>query len=155
MLDGRGNSVIELNDRFGDGEALAVLPVLKNDFVDVCFRMKDGNLPRLEFENSAIGMLYAFPLTYGGYLKSHSGDKTVRWNEKDFSPQARVYPASIDLKGNGEMQIMKSRSVAVVCKAPTLEEALETVNQDIKNIDGPVRYKTGVDAGYFRKCGKI
>ena len=151
ILDGKRNRVLEFNDRFGDGEVLAVLPVLKNDFVDVCFRMKDGNLPRLEFENKAVGMLYAFPLTYGGYLKKHSGDKTIRWNENDFSPQTRVYPASIDMKGDGEMQIMKSRSVAVVCKAPTLEEALETVNQDIKNIDGPVRYKTGVDIDYARK----
>lgn len=154
ILDGKRNRVLEFNDRFGDGEALAVLSVLKNDFLDVCFRMKNGSLPRLEFENKAVGMLYAFPLTYGGYLKKHSGDKTIRWNENDFSPQTRVYPASVDMKGNGEMQIMKSRSVAVVCKAPTLEEALETVNQDIKNIDGPVRYKTGVDFVHFRKCGE-
>ncbi|MFZ3076872.1 MAG: hypothetical protein WA139_00260 [Candidatus Aenigmatarchaeota archaeon] len=154
ILNGIGNSVLEFNDRFGDGEVLAVLPALKNDFVDVCFGMVVGNIPRLEFENQAVGMLYAFPLTYGGYLKNYSGDKTIRWNENNFSPQTRAYPASIDLKGSGEMQIMKSRSIAVVCKAPFLEEALEVVNQDIKNIDGPVRYKTGVDIDYFRKCGE-
>ncbi len=154
ILDGKRNRVLEINDRFGDGEVLDVLPVLKNDFVDVCFGMVGGSVPRLDFEDHAVGMLYAFPLTYGDYIKKYSGDKTIRWNENDFSPQTRVYPASVNLRDDGKTEIMKSRSVAVVCKAPTLEEALETVNQDIKNIDGPVRYKTGVDIDYFRKCGE-
>jgi len=152
VLPGRGNKIFEHNDRFGDPEGLNALAVLKNDFVDVCFSMLEGNLQRLEFDEKAVTTLYTAPLTYGNYMKKFSGSKTIRWNEKEFSSQTEVYPGSVELTNNGEVQILSSRSVAVVSKANTLEESLTIANEDVKKIDGPVRHRTDIDMDYVHKC---
>ncbi len=149
ILTGKGIKVLEFNNRHGDPEAL-VLRTLENDAVDVCFGMINGNLPRLKFKKQAVAGIYAAPLTYGDYMKSYTGSNIIKWNENDFSLSTKIYPGSIDLKFNGEMYIMKSRSVLVSSMAPTLEEAFENVNKDIKKINGPVRHRTDVDMEYVR-----
>ena len=39
-----GPKILEDNSRPGDPEIINILPVLKDDFVDVCFRMVEGTL---------------------------------------------------------------------------------------------------------------
>jgi len=41
-----GVKLIEYNARFGDPEAMNVLPLLKTDFVEVCQAVIDGSLTR-------------------------------------------------------------------------------------------------------------
>jgi phosphoribosylamine--glycine ligase len=154
VLPGCGNKVFEINNRFGDPEGLNALDVLKNDFAEVCLSMLDGNLPRLDFEKKAVTTLYAVPLTYGGYMKNYTGSKTIKWNEKEFSPQTKVYPASVELMPNYEIHIMSSRSVAVVSKADDVEESMLIAGKDIKKIDGPLRYRTDVGMDYVGRCVK-
>jgi phosphoribosylamine-glycine ligase len=115
--------------------------------------MVEGSIPTLEFEQKAVTTLYAVPLTYGGFLNGYSGNKTIRIDEKGLSPQTRIYPGSVELV-NGEIQLMPSRSMAFVSKAGTLRESMTIVNEDIKNIDGPVRYRTDVNMGYVEGCIK-
>jgi phosphoribosylamine--glycine ligase len=153
-LTGSGNKMFEHNDRFGDPEGMNALSVLKNDFVDVCLHMIDGNIPRLEFEPKAVATIYAVPLTYGGFIKEYTGDKTIRMNKGEMSAQTQIYPGSVELV-NGDVRVMSSRSVAVVSKADTLEEALTIVNEDITKIDGPLRHRTDVDMDYVRKCASF
>lgn len=152
VLPGKGMKIFEINNRLGDPEAMNALAVLENDLVDVCFGMLHGRLPRLEFRKEAVTTIYAAPLTYGGYMKKYTGSKTIKWDEKQFSHDTRIYPASIDMQDGGEMQIMESRSVAVVSRAPTLREALKTANDNVRKIDGPVRYRTDIDMNYMAKC---
>ncbi len=151
ILTGKGIKVLEFNNRHGDPEALA-LRTLENDAIDVCFGMINGNLPRLKFMKQSVAGIYAAPLTYGGYVESYNGSKIIKWNENDFSPNTKIYPGSINLRDDGQMEIMKSRSVLVANMAPTLEEAFENVNKDIKKIDGPVRHRTDINIDYVRKC---
>lgn len=151
ILTGRGMKVLEFNDRHGDPEAL-VLRTMENDILDVYFGMVGEKIPRLKFKKQAVAGIYAVPLTYGGYMEEYSGSKTIRWDENKLSPKARIHPGAIDLQDNGEMRTMKSRSVLVSSMAPTLEEALETVNNDIRKISGHVRHRTDINMDYVKKC---
>ena len=161
ILTGKGIKVLEFNNRHGDPEALA-LRTLENDAIDVCLGMINGNLPRLKFKKQAVAGIYAAPLTYGeGKNRGNrwgrsppTGSNIIKWNENDFSPNAKIYPGSINLRDDGHMEIMKSRSVLVSSMAPTLEEAFENVNRDIRKIDGPVRHRTDANMEYVRMCEK-
>ena len=59
-----GVGLIEYNARFGDPEAMNVLPLLKTDFIDVCERIIAGNLESVEFENKATVLKYIVPEGY-------------------------------------------------------------------------------------------
>lgn len=106
-MDGKGNKVFEFNNMFGDPEDLVLL-TLENDFVDVSFGMIEGNLPKLKFKKQPV-----------------AGSKTIKLDEKKFSPQTKKYPASINLKDNGEMEILSSRSVLIASVDTDLERAFE------------------------------
>jgi phosphoribosylamine--glycine ligase len=67
MLTGRGVRVIEFNARFGDPECMNVLPLLKNNFVDVCWHIINGSLDKanIEFMEKATVCKYIVPKNYG------------------------------------------------------------------------------------------
>ncbi len=45
MITRRGPKVLEFNVRFGDPESQAILPLLKEDFLDLLFKTNEGKLP--------------------------------------------------------------------------------------------------------------
>lgn len=54
MLTGEGPKVIEINARWGDPEAMNILPLLKTDFVDICLAMVgEISSKRVDFEKKA------------------------------------------------------------------------------------------------------
>ncbi len=61
-----GVRVIEYNSRFGDPEAMNVLPLLKADFVDLCMAASAGDLGRVDyaFETKATVCKYIVPEAY-------------------------------------------------------------------------------------------
>ena len=62
-----GVKLLEYNARFGDPEAMNILPLLKTDFVDLCRAIIDGTLDRLpvEFDHKATVCKYIVPRGYG------------------------------------------------------------------------------------------
>jgi len=67
MKTKNGVKLIEYNARFGDPEALNILPILKTDFVDICEKAIDENLASigpLEFETVATVVKYLCPNGY-------------------------------------------------------------------------------------------
>ena len=67
MHTGRGIKILEINSRPGDPEIMNLLPIIKDDFVDVCLKMVNGNLNGVAMENSATVLTYKVPADYGGY----------------------------------------------------------------------------------------
>ena len=67
MLTSRGLRVIEFNARFGDPECMNVLPLLINNFVDVCWHIINGTLDKakIEFMKKATVCKYIVPKGYG------------------------------------------------------------------------------------------
>jgi len=86
-----GLKILENNSRPGDPEIQNILPVLKEDFVDLCLRMIEGALTKVELEHQATVVTYKVPPTYGGKVKEFLGDRRV-----DLSKAYRLSQDSVD-----------------------------------------------------------
>ena len=64
-----GIKILEINSRPGDPESINLFPIIKDDFVDVCFKMIEGNLGSVGLEKVATVLTYKVPADYGGYMR--------------------------------------------------------------------------------------
>ncbi len=151
-----GVKVFEINSRPGDPEMINLLPVLKDDFVDVCFRMLDGTLTGLNFARKASVVTYAVPMTYGGYRKKFSGDNKVDLSKayelgKKYHDSIRIYPGSMELRGK-ETRALGSRAVCAVGIGDDIEDARNISLDGIASIDGALwnRWDIGSE-GHIKK----
>lgn len=153
MHTAKGAKILEINSRPGDPEIQNVLPVLKPDFVDVCFHMIEGNLSRVECEEKATVVTYAVPMDYGGYRKKYSGDKRVDLSsayalKEKYGDNLRVYPGSMELREDGHTYALGSRTVCTVGVGGTIKEAREISLDGIRNIDGALWNRGDIGAEY-------
>ena len=139
--------ILENNSRPGDPEMINILPILKDDFVDVCFKILEGNLTRIELEKSATVLTYKVPPNYGGYMNSfpdlvNKGEvgkpvdlaNASKLTEK-YADRIRIYPASMELR-NSEAYALKSRAVGLLGIGGNIEEAREVSLEGIRAIGG-------------------
>jgi phosphoribosylamine--glycine ligase len=144
---GKESKILENNSRPGDPEIMNIFPVLKDDFVDVCFKILEGNLTKIELEKAATVVTYKVPPSYGGYADVFPqlvNEKEVGTPvdlagayelTKKYGDKIRVYPAAMELR-NGETYALKSRAVAVVGKGENIEEARRISLEGVKAIKG-------------------
>jgi phosphoribosylamine--glycine ligase len=142
-----GIKILENNSRPGDPEIINILPILKDDFVDICFRILEGNLTRLEIEKAATVVTYKVPPDYGGYLATFPDlvnrkemDEPVDFTRvheltKRHALEIRVYPGSMEQRA-GATYALKSRAVCVVGIGDSIEEARNTSLEGIASIRG-------------------
>jgi phosphoribosylamine---glycine ligase len=147
MHTGRGIKILEINSRPGDPEIMNLLPVIKEDFVDVCFRMVAGNLKGVEMEKSATVLTYKVPPEYGGYseLNPNLVDKDAVGGPVDLSKtealikkygdKIRIYPGSMEVRG-GKNYALKSRAIGVLGIGDSIEEARVISQEGAKAITG-------------------
>ncbi len=142
-----GLKILENNSRPGDPEIINILPVLKEDFVDVCFRMIDGSLSRVEVQKVATVLTYKVPPSYGGYADVFSAkvnyaevntpvdlSKAYALTSK-YGERIRVYPASMEVR-NGQVYALKSRAIGVLGIGDSIEEARNISLEGINAIKG-------------------
>ncbi|MBT4148553.1 phosphoribosylamine--glycine ligase [Candidatus Peregrinibacteria bacterium] len=140
IVTARGVKLIEYNARFGDPEAMNVLPLLKSDFVDICESMIHGTLDQIEieFEEKATVCKYVVP---DGYPDNPcKGDKIEVGSVPD---GVRAYYASVDQKDDG-LYLSGSRAVAFVGIAESLEEAERLAQSAVGSVSGPVFYRRDI-----------
>ncbi|MEM3464325.1 MAG: hypothetical protein QXL91_05635 [Candidatus Bathyarchaeia archaeon] len=147
MHTGKEPKILENNSRPGDPEIINILPILKDDFVDVCYKILEGNLTRIELEKAATVLTYKVPPNYGGYAEAFpnlvkKGEIGTPVNltrayalTKKYGDRIRVYPASMELR-NGETYALKSRAVGVIGVGGSIEEARQISLEGIKAIEG-------------------
>ena len=145
MVTKKGVRLLEYNARFGDPEAMNILPLLKTDFVDICQAMIDGTLDRLpiEFEKQATVCKYVVPRGYG-LPKDHpdAQSTSARIMVGDVG-QARLYYSSVDKKPDG-LYMTTSRAIGVVGIANHLEEAEKIAESAVQAIQGPVDHRPDI-----------
>ena len=125
MLTATGVKVIEFNARFGDPEAMNVLPVMETDLLDVLVAARDGeSLPEVEFAESATVCKYAVP---EGYPVDPAGGTRIEIDEAG-AGDAILFYASVDERDDG-IYTSTSRAFAVVGVAETIAKA-ETIAQN-------------------------
>ena len=144
-----GVKLLEYNARFGDPEAMNILPLLKTDFVEVCRHIIAGTLDKLkiEFEHRATVCKYVVPKGYGLPADHPDAASSRAKIEVGDVGKARLYYSSVDKKEDC-LYLSSSRAIGIVGIANTLEEARKIAEEGVKAVKGPVAYRTdiGTDA---------
>lgn len=142
-----GPKILENNSRPGDPEIINLMPILDEDFIDICFKMIDGSLNRLTFKKKATVVTYKVPPTYGGYnevfpkrVKSTEIGKAVDLTaayglSEKHGDKIRVYPGSMELR-NGQTYALKSRTVCAVGIGDDIQTARQFLLKGLNAIKG-------------------
>jgi phosphoribosylamine--glycine ligase len=143
----KGPKILENNSRPGDPEIMNILPILKDDFVDVCFGMLEGTLNHVEVEKAATVLTYKVPPSYGGYSEVFPSkvnnteigtpvDLSAAYAlSRKFGEKIRVYPGSMELR-DGKTYALKSRVVGVLGVGDSIEQARAVSLEGIDAIKG-------------------
>lgn len=141
MLCKEGPKLVEYNARFGDPEAMNVLPLLKSDFVEVCENIIDGTLKKVNFEDKASVCKYIVPT---GYPNSGKGDQVIEVDESKIkSENALVYYAAVNQKDN-KIYTSTSRSLGIVGIGDSIAEAEKICENATQYVKGDVRHRRDV-----------
>jgi phosphoribosylamine--glycine ligase len=145
MITASGVKLIEYNARFGDPEAMNILPLLRTDFIDVCRAIIDGTLDRLNivFEKKATVCKYVVPIGYGLPHDHPEAASTSSRIEIDAVRGARLYYSSIDRRPDG-LYMTSSRAIGVVGIAESLEEAEKLAEGAVSAIHGRVDHRPDI-----------
>ena len=133
MLTMDGPKIIEINARFGDPEAMNVLPLLETDFIDICKAMLDGNLnkKKLQMKKKSTVCKYVVPEGYG--VKSMAGKKVIVDEESIKNTGSQLFYASVN-KDNDHVLTTTSRSLAVVGVADKINNAENICEEALKHV---------------------
>ncbi|HOZ60947.1 MAG TPA: phosphoribosylamine--glycine ligase [Smithellaceae bacterium] len=140
-----GVKLLEYNARFGDPEAMNILPLLKTDFVEICWHVIDGTLDKIkiEFEHKATVCKYVVPKSYGLPADHPDAASSKAKIEVGNVGKARLYYSSVDKKDDG-LYLSSSRAIGIVGIADTLEEARNITAEGVKAVKGPVAYREDI-----------
>jgi phosphoribosylamine--glycine ligase len=142
MHTGHGLKILERNSRLGDPESINLLPIIKDDFVDICLKMLDGRLRGIEVDKLATVVTYKVPMTYGGYAREYAGDNHVDLSKAEvltrkYGDRIRIYPGSVELR-DGECYSLGSRAVAILGAAEDIKAAREISLEGTRAVLGPL-----------------
>ena len=138
IITKNGLKLLEYNARFGDPEAMNVLPLLKTDLTTICEAILVQELERIkvEFEKKATVCKYVVPKGYP--------DNPVKEKIEVTEPEeAKLYYASVDEKGN-ELFMTGSRAIALLGIGNNLEEAEQIAEKATENIKGNVFHRKDI-----------
>ncbi|MDP3976292.1 MAG: phosphoribosylamine--glycine ligase [bacterium] len=147
-----GVKLIEYNARFGDPEAMNVLPILETDFVELCQAIITGTLDQLEvkFAPKATVCLYVVPEGYPD--DSQAGETLIidkillepeLWPRSRGSNSVQLFYSSVDEK-DGRLVTSGSRSLGVVGVGDSIEAARRQAVEAIKQIQGKIFYRKDI-----------
>jgi len=150
MLSKDGPKVIECNARFGDPEAMNVLPLLESDFAEICNRIADGELKNASFMKKATVCKYVVPKGYG--IKPIV-DRELTVDEKNVEKEgAELFYASVNEK-DGKIYTTSSRALGIVGIAHSIEEAEIIAEKGLRHVSGEiyVRHDISYPVTYLSK----
>ena len=140
-----GVKLLEYNARFGDPEAMNILPLLKTDFVDICKHIINGTLDtiKIEFDQKATVCKYVVPKGYGLPADHPDAASSRAKIEVGDVGKARLYYSSVDKKEEG-LYLSSSRAIGIVGIADNLDEARRIAEDGVKAVKGPVAYREDI-----------
>lgn len=139
ILTKDGVKLIEYNARFGDPEAMNVLPLLKTDFVSICQAIIAQELERLKikFEKKATVCKYVVPK---GYPEDPVKEEITI---ESLPKEAKLYYASVDEKEN-KLMMTGSRAIALLGIGNNLEEAEKIAEEATNAVKGNVFHRKDI-----------
>ena len=141
MLCEDGPRLIEYNARFGDPEAMNVLPLLKTPLIDICQAIVDGTLETAEFENKASVCKYIVP---DGYPKTEHGGEIIEVDEAKIEElNGKVFYAAVSKEDDG-IHLSSSRALGIVASGDSIEEAEKIAEEACSFVKGNVYHRRDV-----------
>jgi len=142
MATADGVKLIEYNARFGDPEAMNVLPLLQGDFVGLCAAVSRGKLADVEasFAPRATVCKYIVPSAYPD--KSPSPGRIVV--PDGVRTASTLWYWSACEQKDGYVALTGSRSGAAVGIGEDLEEAEQLAERAAAAVEGEVRHRSDI-----------
>ncbi len=141
MLSKEGPKLIEYNARFGDPEAMNVLPLLKTPMIDVCKAIVDGTLDEVEFEDKASVCKYIVP---DGYPDTPHAGEIIEVDEEAIEDiGAKVFYAAVSKEEAG-IQLSGSRALGITAQGKTIAEAEKLAEEACGFVKGSVYHRRDV-----------
>ena len=140
ILTRKGIKLLEYNARFGDPEAMNVLPILKTDFASICQSIITQELGRIkvDFSKKATVCKYIVPL---GYPENPLKNEKIEINK--IPEKAKMYYASVEQRNDG-LYMTGSRAVAFLGIGSNLEEAEKIAEEAAKDVKGRVFHRRDI-----------
>ena len=140
-----GVKLLEYNARFGDPEAMNILPLLKTDFVDICQAIIGGTLKDIdiEFEEKATVCKYIVPKGYGLPADHPDAGSTSSKIEVSDIGDVKLYYSSVDKRADG-LYMTSSRAIGIVGIADDLDGAEEMAESAIASVQGPIDHRPDI-----------
>ena len=135
-----GIKLLEYNARFGDPEAMNVLPLMETDFVEVCNAVINQNLDKIKirFQSKATVCKYIVPKGYPD--NPAKNEKIEIWA---IPKDARLYYASVEQKEEG-LYTTSSRAVACLGIADNLDAAEKIAEEATKSVKGKLFHRDDI-----------
>jgi len=141
MLCRDGVKLIEYNARFGDPEAMNVLPLLGTDFLDIADAIVNKKISKIdiEFEKKATVCKYIVP---EGYPSNPKINSVIEIDGK-INKNARLYYSSVNKIGD-KIYTTTSRSLAIVGIAERINDAEKIAESEIRKVKGDIFYRKDI-----------
>ncbi|MCF2140920.1 MAG: phosphoribosylamine--glycine ligase [Candidatus Lokiarchaeota archaeon] len=142
MKSNKGIKVVEFNIRFGDPEAMNILPILSSNFVEICRQILAGTLKNeIIFDTKATVCKYLVP---DGYPINPKANSEIIIDEKALKEiGAKIYYASVS-EEEGKIYTSTSRAIAVLGIADSIDEAEKIAEKATQYIQGDLFHRTDI-----------
>lgn len=142
MKTKKGIKLVEFNVRFGDPEAMNVLSILEDNFVDICRGIIAGTLDKkLKFKNVATVCKYLVP---DGYPTDPKENEVIEVDEEKLeSLGLDYYYASVN-EEKGAVYTSRSRTMGLLGIGETLDEAEKKVEQGTQFVKGNLFHRKDI-----------
>ncbi|BAM70561.1 MULTISPECIES: phosphoribosylamine--glycine ligase [Methanothermobacter] len=141
MLSADGPKLIEYNARFGDPEAMNVLPLLESSMLEICEGIVDGNLKSASFMNLATVCKYLVP---EGYPESGVAGAEIKVDEKKIEDMGVItYYAAVNQEDD-HIYTSSSRALALVAPADDIYSAEELCEEATAHVKGRLYHRRDI-----------
>ncbi len=144
MLTANGLIILEYNARFGDPEAMNILPLLKTPLLDIFKAMIEKKLSKIkvEFAKKATVCKYLVP---EGYPISPKKEEPIEVDvEKIIKEGADLFYSSVSEVEPGKIITTTSRAIAIIGIADKLAKAEEIAEKATSYVKGPLFHRKDV-----------
>jgi phosphoribosylamine--glycine ligase len=142
MNTAEGPRVVEFNARFGDPEAMNILPLLSGSLAAVVCSIVEGTLSaaKVGFAGEATVCKYLVP---EGYPAAPRSGEAIAVGDPG---RARLYYANVEER-DGAISTLTSRTLAFVGIAPDLAEAERVAEEAASSVKGRVYHRRDIGTG--------
>ena len=143
MATRKGVKLIEYNARFGDPEAMNILPILDGDFLAMCEAVTQGDLDKVSAGFRPLATVCKYVVPAGYPTDPAAGERIVIPRELFSRDDLQVYFAAVH-EEEGEITLTGSRSLAFVGIGETIAQAEALAEYGASSVQGPLFHRKDI-----------